>query len=454
MPETTGFDPFTNLTNVEIEDIVIKTLFVRPDIGDLVFPNLTKNMLQTPQNGEIIEAVQGFFKQYARYPKVKELHDIYIKTEDVKSKLRDLGNVKVGDYKDDILFKKIEEFIQIRKTFNIFIEGATLIKKMGNADGIDHKMLEELKKASNFTIRSNDGLDIKEGIASFVAYLNKQNSFIPTFSQVLNKYFGGGYASQAVTVWYAESNMGKTTFLCNDAAFAFENGYDVLFVTLELNKFEIMKKIFSNLTKTPVDQLGLYDEQHYVDAMKKISKSNIVILEYEAWSVSSFDIQNTINDLITKNGFKPHIVFVDDINSMSSTKKSTEGKGHEDLGYVTKELENLGKYFDIPVVTCSQFNRSGFNNQKPSAVNIGESIKIYQKSANGIAITRDDLMVTKNLYELNIIKNRYGPKNIACCVKGVPDLMKFVDASDGEISNYKDSLNETDKELPVPRRAA
>lgn len=442
MSEVTGFDPFANLTNVELESIILKTVFVRPEIGNLVFPHLTKNMMQNPENGEIVEAVNNFYSTYSRYPTVRELYDLHIKAEDVKNKLKELGAVKIGNYKEDILYKKIEEFIQLRKTFNLFVKGATAIKTLNNADAIDYKLIEDLRLASNFTIRSNDGLDINDGIGSFVEYLNRKTAFVPTFSQVLNQYFFGGYPSGMLTVWYGESNIGKSTYLCNDAAFAFSQGYDVLYVTLELNKYEVLKKIMANLTGIPVSQLGLHSEEYFSNALKKISQSNIVILEYEAWSISSFDIQNTINDMITKNGFRPHIVFIDDINSMSSTKKSQEGKGHEDLGYVTKELENLGKYYDIPVVTCSQFNRSGYGTTKHSATNVGESLKIFQKSSNGIAIGRDDLMIQRGMYELNIIKNRCGPKNISCYVKGVPDTMKFVDANDGDISSIKEDDEE------------
>lgn len=453
MSEVSGFDPFANLTNVELEDVVIKTLFVRPEIGNLVFPHLTKNMMQTPQNGEIVEAVKSFYSTYSRYPTVRELFDLHIKAEDVKSKLKDLGSVKIGNYKEDILYKKIEEFIQLRKTFNLFIKGATAIKTTNNVDAIDYKLIEDLRLASNFTIRSNDGLDINDGMSSFVEYLNRKTAFVPTFSKVLNQYFSGGYSSGAVTVWYGESNIGKSTYLCNDAAFGFSQGYDVLYVTLELNKYEVLKKIMANLTGIPVSQLGLHSEEYFTNALKKISQSNIVILEYEAWTISSFDIQNTINDMITKNGFRPHIVFIDDINSMSSTKKSQEGKGHEDLGYVTKELENLAKYYDIPVVTCSQFNRSGYNTTKHSGVNVGESIKIFQKSANGIAISRDDLMIQRGMYELNIIKNRYGPKNISCYVKGVPDTMKFTDANNDDIAEIRDSSDDEKKLLQSDARS-
>lgn len=442
MSDVAGFDPFANLTNVELEDIVLKCLFVKPDIGNLVFPHLAKNMMQTPENGEIVEAVRSFYATYSRYPSPRELHDIHIKSEDVKRKLKELGSIKIGNYKEDVLYKKIEEFIQLRKTFNLFIKGATAIKTTNNVDAIDYKLIEDLRLASNFTIRSNDGLDINDGISSFVEYLKRKNGYVPTFSKVLNSYLSGGYAGGMVSVWYGESNIGKSTFLCNDAAFGFSQGYDVLYVTLELNKYEVLKKIMANLTGIPVSQLNLYDEEYFARALRQISQSNIVILEYEAWTVSSFDIQNTINDMIVKNGFRPHIVFVDDINSMSSTKKSQEGKGHEDLGYVTKELENLAKYYDIPVVTCSQFNRSGYNTTKHSGVNVGESIKIFQKSANGIAISRDDLMIQRGMYELNIIKNRCGPKNISCYVKGVPDTMKFVDANNEDISEIKENADQ------------
>ena len=86
-------------------------------------------------------------------------------------------------------------------------------------------------------------------------------------------------------------------------------------------------------------------------------------------------------------------------------------------------------------------------------MNVGESIKIFQKSANGIAISRDDLMIQRGMYELNIIKNRCGPKNISCYVKGVPDTMKFTDANNDDIAEIRDSSDDEKRLLQSDARS-
>ena len=205
-----------------------------------------------------------------------------------------------------------------------------------------------------------------------------------------------------------------------------------------MDKQEIMKKVVANLLEIPVGVLKNYDVKFFEDKIREISTSDLRILEWPSFEVNSLDILNAIRDLQIKEGFRPHIIFLDYINCMSANKAGNGGgKKHEDLGYITKEIENLAKSLDVPVVTCSQFNRNGYGNTKAGAKDVGESIDIYKYSANGIAILRDPTMVANGLYELNIIKNRYGPKDIAFLAKGYADIMKFRDATDNEIQNFK-----------------
>lgn len=428
-------DPFKSLTPLEFEDIVIKTLFLKPQLGNKVFPVLSKRMMVNEENGSIVESVKSFFAERGKYPSPREFHDLYLKNENVKKKFMGLSKITIGFYSEEYLHEKIQEFVRIRLTFSRLIEASSKVHT-GDVSLIDSKTIEGFSEAVSFTLESKTGISAKKDMDSFVDYLNTPNSFIPTFSPTLNHFMGGGYASRALTVWYGESNMGKTTYLCNDAAYCFSQGFDVLYITLEMDKNEIMKKIISNLTEIPTNVLIKYDHKFFENKIREISVSDLRILEWPSFEVNSLDILNAVRDLQIKEKFTPHIIFIDYINCMNSSR-SKEGKKHEDLGYVTKELENIAKVLDVPLVTCSQFNRNAYGNSKAGAKDVGESIDIYKYSANGIAIRRDPTMVANSLFELNIIKNRYGPKDISFLVRAFPDIMKYRDANEDEIQNFQ-----------------
>ena len=455
-PVVDSDDPFKTLTPLNFEDIVIKTLFQRPELGSKIFPKLSRSTMVSEENGKIIETVKKFFTEQGRYPGVKEFYDLYLTDENVKTKFRDLGSISIRNYDDEFLKDKLQEFVRMRLTFSRLMEASAKIKTTGDVTAIDAKVLEGFSDAVSFTIESKTGISAKKDMSSFVEYLNAPNSFIPTFSPTLNHYMGGGYASKALTVWYGESNMGKTTYLCNDSAYIFSQGYDVLYISLEMDKQEIMKKIVANLLEIPVHSLKNYDVKFFEDKIREISKSDLRILEWPSFEVNSIDILNSIRDLQVKEGFKPHIIVLDYINCMTTNRASgAGGKKHEDLGYITKEIENLAKQLDVPVVTCSPFNRNGYGNTKAGAKDVGESIDIYKYSANGIAILRDPVMIANGLYELNIIKNRYGPKDVAFLARGYADIMKFRDANDDEIQRFKittgDNSGTVDEARNFPR---
>lgn len=445
MPAIDVEDPFKSLTPLDFEDIVIKAIFTKPELGNKIFPKLSRSTMVNEENGKIVEATKKFFSEKGRYPSPKEFYDLYLTDENVKNKFKMLGNVSIRNYDEEFLKEKLQEFVRMRLTFSRLMEASAKIKTTGDVTAIDSKVLEGFAEAVSFAIESKTGISAKKDMTSFVDYLNTPNSFIPTFSPTLNHYMSGGYASKALTVWYGESNMGKTTYLCNDAAFAFSQGYDVLYITLEMDKQEIMKKVIANLLEIPVNTLKGYDATFFENKVREISSSDLRILEWPSFEVNSLDILNAIRDLQVKENFTPHIIFLDYINCMSANKASQGGgKKHEDLGYITKEIENLAKVLNVPVVTCSQFNRNGYGNTKAGAKDVGESIDIYKYSANGIAILRDPTMIANGLYELNIIKNRYGPKDIAFLAKGFADIMKFRDANEDEITNFQSTGGSSD----------
>ena len=155
--------------------------------------------------------------------------------------------------------------------------------------------------------------------------------------------------------------------------------------------------------------------------------------------MSAYDIRNTLNELEYKEGFVPDIIFIDYVNCMKSHKEGG-GQRHQDLGYIMKELENVAKQFDLPIVSCSQLNRDGYGTLEVSAKNIGESIDIIKYCANGYAIMRDGLMASKGIFLVKILKNRYGANNLQFYLKARMEIMKIVDATKGEAESVQASV--------------
>ena len=107
-----------------------------------------------------------------------------------------------------------------------------------------HGVVDEIKKAVNFSINSKVGVSVKKDFDSLMSYLQQSLKVVPSPYSALNGLIDGGHPAKAVSMYFGEANMGKTTFLCNDAAFALANGYNTLYVTLEMPDFEINEIIY------------------------------------------------------------------------------------------------------------------------------------------------------------------------------------------------------------------
>ncbi len=77
-------DPFKSLTPLDFEDIVIKTLFLKPELGNKIFPRLGRTTMVNEENGKIVESAKKFFADHGRYPTPKEFYDLYLTDENVK----------------------------------------------------------------------------------------------------------------------------------------------------------------------------------------------------------------------------------------------------------------------------------------------------------------------------------------------------------------------------------
>ena len=433
----------SNVAKVDFEDIVIKASISVSSIGLKTLQILTEDMFNSLPNKEIISNIRQYYEEYKKFPKISELMNILLKTDDAKDKLNYIITVSLKDYTKDSLKDAIENFIKDRK---IVIAMRRFLKNRqdGSDIGFDENLSiisEDVKTACGFKIQTVTNTSIKNDMDGLIAFLNRPNSHIPTFSEQLNEATNGGYLSGELNLWLGESNVGKTTMLCNDAAYAFMNGYNVIYFNLEMSKYRIMQKIISNVLNIKTNEINSMSPSFLSEKLEEVSKSDLMVLEYPQDATTVNDIRNYLEQLKRDYNTRPHIIFIDYLNCLTSSS-AANGDYNKYLN-VAVDLEMLSHDLDCPIVSACQLNRSGYNNKTPDGSSIGGSMGIFQKCGLAINMMRqmdENGNYIENLYSCLINKNRDGRCKYSFNIYGEPDYMRFRDGNNYSSAGITDTI--------------
>ena len=155
------------------------------------------------------------------------------------------------------------------------------------------------------------------------------------------------------------------------------------------------------------------------------------------------NFRHLINELRLKRNFKPDIIYIDYLNICSSSrlKAGANVNSYTYVKAIAEELRGLGVEFDVPIVSATQTNRTGYTNTDVGLEDTSESF--------GLPATADimfALIATEELDKLNQImvkqlKNRYSdPTKYKRFVIGVDkSKMKLYDVEGSAQQNIMDA---------------
>jgi replicative DNA helicase len=200
--------------------------------------------------------------------------------------------------------------------------------------------------------------------------------------------------------------------MCHVAAGAMSQGYNVLYITMEMAEEKIAERIDANLLNVTLDDLRdlpkeLYDKK--VNRVKEKTTGKLIIKEYPTASASATHFRTLLNELNLKKSFVPDIIFIDYLNICCSSriKAGANINSYTYVKSIAEELRGLAVEFGVPIVSATQTTRSGFTSSDPGLEDTSESF--------GLPATADlmfALITSEELEELGQImvkqlKNRY-----------------------------------------------
>lgn len=355
-----------------------------------------------------LPTLQSLLIDLSSTPNVNE--QISISCNDFINKLKPPSNI------DNIwLIDQTEKFCKQKAIHNALKSSIDIFDKSQNGMEDADKIPEILKKALSVSFNPSIGHDyIQDSETRYDHYKEKLPS-IPFDLEYMNLITDGGLIPGTLNIMIAMTGAGKTLFMTHCAANNISKGYNVLYITLEMSKYKIAERVDANLMNIPLSDLKEMPKDYFLKGFEKIRSmipGKLIIEEFPTASASVADFRRLINNLYLRKNFKPDIIYVDYVNICRSARLSSgEGNSYSYIKAVAEELRGLAVEVGVPIVSASQLNRTGYNNNDVDLTNISESM--------GLPMTCDlilAMIVSEKLDQLGCVmfkqlKNRYNDPN-------------------------------------------
>lgn len=317
------------------------------------------------------------------------------------------------------------------------IEGLLAIDfEKDTLDTVDNKLLKHLSEEQKKQLYLNNSTE--KQLESFLEGIKDESLVkpIPTGFKLLDETLNGGI-KQGLYAIGAISSLGKTTLVHQIADNLALDGHDVLFFSLEMDRFQMLSKSLSRLSYQIAEEEGRNTDKfalchsdivqayklkgkqvEMLDKAVETYKANYARnIRYEYGAKSGEEIARVVDNHIKYTEKKP-IVIVDFLQYVKGTKQDARMATNDNVAI----LKDLVVKHGIPVILISSFNRSSYKTQASmesfkesgeieyiSDVLIGLQLKDCQGEGNDTQIKIDNAKAEPvRSVELKLLKQRDG----------------------------------------------
>lgn len=399
-------------------DIILSNLIHNESFSRRVLPYIEPEYFDNSAHKKIFDSIHNYTSEYKEPPSIETLKilienrkDLDDKTfSDIKETFRVLKSNP--DVNEDWLVIETEKYCQaqafsnaLRKCIKIY-EGESKDEDMGAAPQI-------MSDALAVSFDSSIGHDFFGDIEDRFAFYHQVDQRIPYDIDMFNKVTKGGLPRKSLVVYMAETGAGKSLVMCHQAAAAMMHGYNVLYITMELAEERVSERIDANILDISLDDLKKMDSETYVRRMTKLRKNtrgNLYVKEYPTGSAHAGHFRHLLNELKLKKKFVPDIVFIDYLNICASfrIKGANAANSYTLVKSIAEEIRGIAMEFDIPIVSATQSNRSGYNNTDVDITNTSESMGLPHTVDALFALMTSEQLQEAGQLMVKQLKNRWG----------------------------------------------
>ena len=430
---------------IHVEDYMRKVI---PFIKDVYFDNVSEKT--------IFQEILDFINQYDSLPTKSVLT---IEVENRKDLSEDMFKECVTII-DSFTDEKVDQTWLVDSTEKWCKERAVYLALMESvkiADGKDEKKNRDaipsiLSEALSVSFDDHIGHDYFADAESRYEFYHLKEDKIKFDLDMFNKITKGGLPRKTLNIALAGTGVGKSLFMCHQAASCLMEGKNVLYITLEMAEERIAERIDANLFNVDIKSIIELPKPMYDTKVEKITKKThgqLIIKEYPTASAHAGHFRALLNELHLKKSFTPDIIFIDYLNICSSSRyKGTIVNSYTFVKAIAEELRGLAVEANLPIVSATQTTRSGFGSTDVDLTDTSESFGLPATADFMFALISTEELEALNQIMVKQLKNRYNdPTMFKRFVVGIDrSKMKLYNVEDSAQKNIVDS-GQTDAEV-------
>ena len=344
----------------------------------------------------------------------------------------------LDDTMTDWFLDEFESFTRHETLKRVVLQSADLIEK-GEYDPIE----KLVKDAVQISLTRDLGVDYFEDPRARLSALKDNNGQVSTGWPTLDRKLFGGFNRGELEIFAGGSGSGKSLFMQNMAVNFMQTGKNGVYITLELSEELCSMRIDSMTTGIP--SRDIFKDLDGVEMKVKMmgKKSGKLRIKYMPAQSNVNDIRSYLKELQIQTGLKCDYICVDylDLLMPVSAKVSPSDMFVKDK-YVSEELRNLAKEFDMVLITASQLNRASVEEVEFDHSHISGGISKINTADNVFGIFTTRSMRETGRYQLQLMKTR-SSSGVGQKVELAFDIdsLRIVDA--GEEDGYSPPPNST-----------
>ena len=313
---------------------------------------------------------------------------------------------------DKWLLDTTEKWCQDRAIYLAIMESISIID--GKHEKLSKGALPDLlTKALGVGFDLQVGHDYIENAEDRYEFYHTEEDRLPFDLEYFNKITKGGVPRKTLNIALAGTGVGKSLFMCHVASSALVQGFNVLYITMEMAEERIAERIDANLLDVPIDQLDKISKDRFslmVNNIAKKTTGKLIIKEYPTGSAHSGHFRALLNELKLKRQFEPDLIFIDYLNICASSRMKGMGGAINSYSYIkaiAEELRGLAVEFDIPIFSATQTTRSGYSNSDIGLEDTSESFGLPATADLMFALISTEELEQQGQFMVKQLKNRY-----------------------------------------------
>tara|TARA_Y100000004_G_scaffold94642_1_gene106040 strand:+ start:1051 stop:2439 length:1389 start_codon:yes stop_codon:yes gene_type:complete len=403
--------------NINLEQTILRNLLTNEEYTRRVLPFLVPDYFDGVYK-DLFKEVAKFVSKYNKIPtlesfKIEIDEGGRLSEESARQAVELIPNIFTPESENlDWLIERTEKWCQDRSVYNAVMESITIIDGK-HATLKKNAIPDVLSKALGVSFDTNIGHDYLEQVDERYDYYHEQEERIPFDLDVFNKITKGGLPNKTLNIVLAGTGVGKSLFMCHNAANVLSQGRNVLYITMEMAEEKIAERIDANLLNIPIDQIENLSKDMFKDKVSEITaktEGKLIIKEYPTGQANTSHFRALLNELKLKKNFVPEVIFVDYLNICASSRMKMIGGSINSYSYIksiAEEMRGLAVEFDVPIMSATQTNRQGFTSDDPGLEDTSESFGLPATADLMFAIISNDELNTMGKVLVKQLKNRY-----------------------------------------------